>query len=265
MHRAEDAADHPAYLNDEERYHEAGYDSLETAKTFLRLSLVLEGDGKYLLDELSDSALAGTLSPHVEAEVSELTANDASSVTPAVMAVKKKTKRRKKATSSGTDGSDRYVNRTVRAMPSIKTDRPSKFSHTNAFDGLNDLSEEVEDENTTESAENPASSSTAIPSTTSHPDQLEAKMQRLSLSSRKNSKDLLPSWNTDFWKYYGNKLRVNATVEELCDLTLKSRSSQEAFRAPTEEEVTRFTTAPATKQERQSTLWGTFQNWFGGV
>ena len=59
----EDAVDHPAYANNEERYHEAGYDSYQTAKTFLRLSGVLEAEGDYLMDELSDSALAATSTP----------------------------------------------------------------------------------------------------------------------------------------------------------------------------------------------------------
>ena len=31
---------------------------------------------------------------------------------------------------------------------------------------------------------------------------------------------LMPAWDKDFWRVYGNKIRVNGTIEGICDLSL---------------------------------------------
>ena len=37
-------------------------------------------------------------------------------------------------------------------------------------------------------------------------------------ASEQPASRLMPSWDSDFWNVYGNKLRVNGTVEGMCEL-----------------------------------------------
>lgn len=113
----EDAIDHPAYINNEERYHEAGYDSYQTAKTFLRLSGSLEAEGDYLMDELSDSALAATTTPDITAtpqseaqdENRPLSSGTSSNGAGDAAEPKKKKKHRKSKKAPVQNGNARYV------------------------------------------------------------------------------------------------------------------------------------------------------------
>lgn len=34
---------------------------------------------------------------------------------------------------------------------------------------------------------------------------------------------MIPQWNSEFWRTYGNKLRIYGTEEEVCDLTQRRR------------------------------------------
>jgi len=38
-------------------------------------------------------------------------------------------------------------------------------------------------------------------------------------ASEQPASRLMPPWDSDFWNVYGNKLRVNGTVEGHCDLS----------------------------------------------
>lgn len=67
-------------------------------------------------------------------------------------------------------------------------------------------------------------------------DHLAEKLRSLSLSQqaqkkRRNNRKLLPPWDTDFWRVYGNKLRVFGTVEEVCDLTSPAQDATESAAA----------------------------------
>ena len=73
---------------------------------------------------------------------------------------------------------------------SSKRPEPSKFSHAGQFDLLGDLPEEE-----AEKANIPAA-------TMGRPSGL-----------------MMPPWNSQFWKLYGNKLRVNGTKEGVCNLS----------------------------------------------
>ena len=38
-------------------------------------------------------------------------------------------------------------------------------------------------------------------------------------SKSKELRRLMPAWNKDFWRVYGNKVRVNGTIEGVCDFS----------------------------------------------
>lgn len=74
----------------------------------------------------------------------------------------------------------------------------SKFSHSNPYDALAEVAP-------TPSVSNPAQTSA-----------------KASIQSPADDR-LIPAWTNDFWKTYGNKLRVYGTVEEQCDLTARRK------------------------------------------
>lgn len=47
---------------------------------------------------------------------------------------------------------------------------------------------------------------------------LSAEVDTITLEGRKQPPGRLPAWESDFWKVYGNKLRVNGTIEEVSDV-----------------------------------------------
>ena len=76
----------------------------------------------------------------------------------------------------------------------------------------------------------PSSSTTSNPSV-SDTAALSKKLAALHLQHPRASDEelhnlgLIPHWSSEFWKSYGNKLRVYGTVEEMCDLAVIEKPS----------------------------------------
>ena len=78
----------------------------------------------------------------------------------------------------------------------------SPFSHTNPFDLLNQLSLEDRPE--------------TLKSTSKTNLSISAKPQHPAPRPRPSNHKMMPPVESSFWLRYGNKLRVNGTVEEVC-------------------------------------------------
>jgi poly(A)-specific ribonuclease len=83
---------------------------------------------------------------------------------------------------------------------------------------------------------------------------------------------LLPAWDTEFWRTYGNKLRVFGTREEVCDLTKKPKPQVAAVvddEKNMEEEKEEEDADGGVDLGRRSSILGMLQNgvqslWLGG-
>lgn len=88
-----------------------------------------------------------------------------------------------------------------RPSSGVATSRTT-FSHMTRFDLLGDLSDEIDP--FTLQPKSPSPGIQLKPDT-------ECKIDN-------ETGRRLPAWDSDFWKVYGNKLRVNGTMEGVCDL-----------------------------------------------
>lgn len=159
--------------------HEAGYDSFLTAKVLIRLSAQLEATGTYLDDQAP---------PDSSDDDTYETAPEDTWIEP----VKKPKSQGKK--------------------PKRKTKKPmerSAFSHATMFDLLGDLASDEETMVEPPSVAPMGGSGSAKP--------VVEKPSQPELESKRD--DMMPPFHSDFWKVYGNKLRVFGTVEGFCDLT----------------------------------------------
>lgn len=96
--------------------------------------------------------------------------------------------------------------------PKRKTKKPmerSAFSHATRFDVLGDLSSDEETMVEQPSVAPRGGFGRATPMVR-EPPQPEPQPKR---------DDMMPPFHSDFWRVYGNKLRVFGTVEGVCDLT----------------------------------------------
>ncbi|KAL9001564.1 MAG: hypothetical protein Q9169_000139 [Polycauliona sp. 2 TL-2023] len=171
---------HTKYATPDAPSHEAGYDSLMTARLLIRSSVDLEASGKYI-DELPSPPGDAFYTPP-EGEGDDLM--DFNDVSKQLEAIDK--------ISSGSSS---------RPSSGVATDRTA-FSHVTKFDLLGDLSDEIDPH--TLQPRNPAPGMKPKP---------EMKRKIDNETGRR-----LPAWESDFWKVYGNKLQVNGTMEGVCDL-----------------------------------------------
>ena len=239
-------------------YHEAGYDSLLTARVLIRLSTKLEALGSYnetdTLTERKEAVINEKFTTakdanqdsedgHSEAQNgNHLTkvlsrglsmAGDAVSnvgtslfgipsnavASSAAVPTKKKKKRGKK-----------------KKKKEIPDQTVSRFSQLNIFDSLRGMSVDDEREGLkdqilldTSSMKDTQASVTSSASTDSGPNPKQKEPNTLEnpsrafvpaqLSNRKVTlSNRMPHWNSDFWRAYENKLRVFGTKEEVCVL-----------------------------------------------
>lgn len=195
--------------------HEAGFDSFTTAKVLIRLSAKLEAAGYYIDSEEevwhtppenlgvllnyaieSHSGVSSTPHPsiHQGIPLSEVT-----NLAPAAagMLQSKKAKKPKKE---------------VKKMKSA-------FAHTGMFDLLREINEEegaMDYEDLGPEDEEPPAAMAAPQDNQWNPPPPPVP-RPLGDGDHKVSR-YMPSWDSDFWNVYGNKLRVNGTVEGICDL-----------------------------------------------
>lgn len=218
--RTETHLEHPKYSN-VFAPHEAGYDSLLTAKVLIRLSTKLEVAGTYLAnqepsepsdDEFYYTASEGggvRLAPSEVPQRSSMaveigdadgsTAHSVSSMQDAesdCKTVKKKRRRRRRKAKRSKEVLEEVVEQ-------------SAFSHTTRFDLLGDLPNDDQSDNEVldEAPEHQFVESESFVEETNGP----CKPKR---------SDLMPPFDSPFWKVYGNKLRVFGTVENVCHLAM---------------------------------------------
>ncbi|MCJ1246045.1 hypothetical protein MMC30_003249 [Trapelia coarctata] len=221
--------EHPNY-KDMVHAHEAGYDSFTTAKVLIRLSAKLEAAGYYthvveseeegwhtppeeggvLINLASDSDYGESSSKKHTPSSHHPTSHrvcltEVTNLAPAAatMPKSKKAKKPKK--------------------PKKETTKPkSAFAHFGMFDLLEELNmdgadkgvdfEDMEDDN----------EETPLLAAAPNPDgwKIAAPPALKSLGEcDQHVSQFMPVWKSDFWNVYGNKLRVNGTVEGICDLT----------------------------------------------
>lgn len=214
--------EHPNYL-DMVHAHEAGYDSFTTAKVLIRLSAKLEGAGYYIKSE--DEGW------HTPPEEGGVLLNLAPKSNPGESSTRNHAPQTHHSTSNGVrlievtnlapaDGTMAQAKKAKEPKQKV-TKTKSAFAHTGMFDLLGEIATNDEDEGVNfedmESEDEEPPIQVAAP----HPDQWDLPPPPVlrTLGERDQSVSrLMPPWDSDFWNVYGNKLRVNGTVEGVCDL-----------------------------------------------
>lgn len=193
--------DHGKYTNDTPA-HEAGFDSFLTAKVLIRLSAKLEAAGHYVDEngspksddeaystapEEADVPLDNVVEPSYANFVHNPGSNDSTnhSVSLAVAALDAVT-----IAESETEPQKLKSNFNRKVSPS------TAFSHKNAFDLLGDIPTDQD----------------FLPSGPRSEKGAEGKKGK----KLKKNFTMMPPFNSHFWTVYGNKLRVNGTMEGIC-------------------------------------------------
>ena len=204
--------------------HEAGYDSLITAKLLIRLSAKLEAAGEYTKFEdngrHTPSEGGGVLidqtnivSPNISAEEHGLSHwDELRIIEDGAVSVE---------TVTNINYSTTQKSKSKKRKKSKVVQKKSKtaFSHAGRFDLLEDL--EMNDESTSDDdMDNEYAEHPIVPEKAPMDDwQVPTRDPPKPLnSSDKPTLRLMPPWDSDFWNVYGNLLRVNGTVEGVCDL-----------------------------------------------
>ncbi|KAL8775326.1 MAG: hypothetical protein Q9209_000333 [Squamulea sp. 1 TL-2023] len=173
---------HTKYTAAFDSTHEAGFDSFMTARLLVRLSVNLEASGEYI-EELPSPVDEPFYTPP-EGEGDDLM--DFNDVSEQLEAIDRTSSKSSSRPSSG-----------------ITTSRTT-FSSATKFDLLGDLSADIDP-------------FTLRPRT---PDPEVRRELRTDAKVDNETGRRLPAWESDFWKVYGNKLRVNGTIEGVCHLGL---------------------------------------------
>ncbi|KAL9612774.1 MAG: hypothetical protein Q9167_002659 [Letrouitia subvulpina] len=179
---------HPEHLEYERANlpHVAGFDSFLTAKVVIRLSAKLEKAG-YYVDE-NDKPIKKDEIPHrsLKRKVPEREKE--------LLDVSNQTQSKGK----DSEGKSKKDSSTSPATAS------SRFSHPTKFDLLGDIP----------SDEDPTPLS-LLPHSSADRESLPRKKEK----QVSNTATLMPPFNSAFWNTYGNKLRVNGTIEQFCSLS----------------------------------------------
>lgn len=214
--------EHPNYLH-MVHAHEAGYDSFTTAKVLIRLSAKLEGAGYYI-----ESEEEGWHTPPEEGGVPiNLTPESYFSESSR----RNHTLQIHHSTSNGVrlDEVTNLASPAATILQAKKAKNPKKtitkiksaFAHTGMFDLLGELATNDEDAGADLDDMDSEDEETPIQATAPHPDQWDLPpppVLRTLVEGDHSVSRLMPPWDSDFWNVYGNKLRVNGTVEGVCDL-----------------------------------------------
>ena len=212
--------------------HEAGYDSLTTAKILIRLSAKLEAAGQYTDSEddgwHTPSEVGGVLvdqtkivSPGISAEKHSLSQDYRHQNLENGVCMETATGMHRSATEKSKSSKKKMPKAVKKKMPkAVKKKSRTTFSHPGRFDLLENIQTDEEGSNSGdleyEYTEQTAVTDRAPIHHWEAPKPTPSKM--LNPGDQPGSR-LMPRWNSDFWNVYGNLLRVNGTVEGVCDLT----------------------------------------------
>ena len=173
--------------------HEAGYDSFLTAKVIIRLASKLEHLGQYVdMDQYlsSETYFTSPESGGVPIVVPKASASSEIDL-PASL-------EEGGVPINGDHGFDpppSEVHTSPAKRSRKKAKEPSRFSHAGRYDVLEDLDLDFQEASISESH---GSTKAAAPSD--------------------HEFTMMPRYDSHFWVVYGNKLRVNGTVEGVCDM-----------------------------------------------
>ncbi|PNS17479.1 Poly(A)-specific ribonuclease PARN [Sphaceloma murrayae] len=183
-------------------HHEAGYDSLLTAKIAVRLSAKLEAERMPAKDDGEDDepggVSVGTNEPPSSRSVvsSAIETFRSKLVVPVAEAV---------------------------AKVGSRQDHPSRFAHATAFDGLQE-----EGETSIEASNDPVLNFDDLPDSMTAADNAPQDWHEgrdWAAEQPWTPYRLMPRWSTEFWQEYGNRLRVFGTRESMCVLQAGTKTA----------------------------------------
>lgn len=257
---AELVNDQPQYENDD-HFHEAGFDSFVTAKVFLKLNAKMQAAASGSEGPQHDSGAAvrvegwgnvdkTTQPKHGMNEPGQETPEQPSNTGGNMI-----TDLPLKENEGNHDMSPVKVVKKTRKKSKASQSREiakGKFFHSNVFESLNNASEDLAEASASSTAEpnavlaeNPASTANTIkPSALTSKETAKTDVQLTNAAKSlefesdveeiaKNGSGMLPDWDSEFWQTCGNKLRVYGTVEEMSDLTAsRKKVADDATQGP---------------------------------
>ena len=218
--------DHPKY-NTLFAPHEAGYDAFLTAKVLIRLSAELEAAGTYVKEQAppnssddeeyetapEESGVSTDVAQKLRESTPAKKTRNAEALTPSEADVVHQgvslDKAMTKPAQTPSPRAKKLKRKTKKATPVESPMERSAFSHATRFDLLGDLPSDEEQIIEPPYVALRGGSEGAKPVA-------EAPFLPEFETRRKN---MMPPFQSDFWRVYGNKLRVFGTVENVCDLT----------------------------------------------
>ena len=206
--------------------HEAGFDSFMTAKVLVRLSAKLEAAGHYIKATSSHGARHTPTSSNDDGGVPVSVADSIIYNNTTSTAINRPNGHKQSDSDSSSQGVPLHAPE-GRAVPTdakshskkkkrckkLEKQHRTAFSHAGRFDLLGVMVEDA-DEGTVE-MEVKTTEKTPVVSKTFTRASVGGKAKEAGPATSR----LMPAWDSEFWKIYGNKLRVNGTVEGVCDLT----------------------------------------------
>ncbi|KAH0561953.1 hypothetical protein GP486_003338 [Trichoglossum hirsutum] len=223
--------DHSKYLSDNGAFaHEAGYDSFITARVLIKLATRLEAEGDYVKVEAYSSDDSFMTAPEcgdyelnlqVDTPNRDHTRLFSNASSPSLSLLDMDDGDLLEATGSPSRPSKRKRRKVKKPSAQIE----SQFSHPTIFDLLGDLDEEggfTEHQQSDSPEPRPRSKtepeSKPEPKPEPEPELKSSSLKGMntaSLAPDEHGVILMPSFDTDFWRVYGNKLRVFGTKEEI--------------------------------------------------
>ncbi|KAL9015273.1 MAG: hypothetical protein Q9173_000071 [Seirophora scorigena] len=176
--------------------HEAGFDSYLTAKVLVRLSTALEKSGLHLAESSQPFNDDETYFTPPEARSPERSSQEEDPGGVALTAV---------AIPARLSASEEsFTSSQGQSMYTPSSDR-CPFSHATVFDLLGDIP--PDEDRATLSLQ---------PQKTNRPVSAKQAKRNKRVEAEKGKR--MPGWESSFWETYGNKLRVNGTLEGVCDV-----------------------------------------------
>ncbi|KAF2875370.1 ribonuclease H-like domain-containing protein [Massariosphaeria phaeospora] len=205
-------AEHSKY-HDKDAFHEAGYDSLHTATIMLRLSATLDAekqaqDPTAALETESNASFKSAVEEHQV--VDEEPKLDAEAPLPLI----EKPLIEKPEPEPQSSNKEKKKSRKKKAKGSKSVDR--KFHTQNLFENLRELSvnPESEPEPEPESEENALEKPEEPPRAWQDEPYVQDTSSWVPIPKiERKPMELIPAFDSDFWKEFGNKLRVYGTQE----------------------------------------------------